>query len=102
MGLYDTDPGVKKNKKMMRTGMIAAFSGGIGLAIYLMQKIFGGMAPDANMNAMIDSVCLLLIAYMAAIFAVFILRRNALLQVNFVLLYLVIPCVLLKLFSEYM
>ena len=102
MSIYDTDPAVKKNKKMMRTGMIAAFSGGIGLAIYLMQKIFGGIAPDENMNVMIDDVCLLLIAYMAAIFAVFIIRRSALLKVNFVLLYIVIPCILAKLFSEYM
>ncbi|MDB5491231.1 MAG: hypothetical protein JWO78_1080 [Micavibrio sp.] len=102
MSLYDADPTIKQNKKMMRTGMIAAFSGGIGLAIYLMQKAFGGIAPADNMNAMIDSVCLLLIAYMAAIFAVFVIRRPVLLKVNFVLLYLVIPAVLVKLFTEYM
>lgn len=102
MGIYDTDPTVKQNQKMMRVGMIAAFSGGIGLAIYLMQKIFGGMAPAENMNTMIDDVCLLLVAYMAAIFAVFIIRRTMLLKVNFILLYIIIPCLLAKLFSEYM
>lgn len=86
----------------MRAGMIAAFSGGIALAIYLIQVVFGGIAPDQGINALINSVCLLLIAYMVAIFAVFIVRRGMLLQVNFVLLYIVIPCVLAKLFSEYL
>ena len=100
MTMIKDDP--KKSRKMMNTGMMAAFSGGIGLAIYIMQKIFGGMAPDANMNSLIDSTCLLLIAYTAVIVAVFILRRPLLLRVNFVLLYIVLPCVLLKLFGTYL
>lgn len=102
MSIYETDPTVKQSKKMMRIGMIATFSGGIGLAIYLMQKIFGGIAPAENMNAMIDSVCLLLMAYTAAIIAVFIIRRAILIRVNFVLLYIVFPVILLKLASAYM
>lgn len=96
---YDIDAEKKQAKKMMRTGIIAAFSGGIGLAIYLMQKIFDGMAPDQGMNHMIDTVCLILMAYTAIIFTVFIVRRPMLLRVNFVLLYIIIPAVLFKLFS---
>jgi len=102
MPAYDNASDEKKTRKMMRTGIIAAFSGGIGLAIYLMQKIFGGMAPDPTMNILIDDVCLMLMAYTVLIIAVFILRRNALLKVNFVLVYIVFPCLLLKLFSDYL
>lgn len=89
-------------KKMMKTGMIAAFSGGIGLAIFLLQKIFSGMAPADNMNAMIDGICLMLISYAAAIFAVYLFRRDWLLRVNMVLLYVVMPLIVLKLFAAHM
>ena len=102
MSIYDTDPKAKEAKKVMRIGMVAAFSGGIGLAIYLMQKMFGGMAPAENMNEMIDSVCLILMTYTAAIIAIFILRRRVLVKVNFVLLYIVIPLTLVKLAMAYM
>lgn len=93
---------LKHAKKMMKTGMIAAFSGGIGLATFLLQKIFSGMAPADHMNAMIDSVCLMLIGYAAAIFVVYLFRRNWLLRANLVLLYVVMPLILLKLFATHM
>ena len=92
----------KLERKMMNTGILAAFSGGIGLAIYVMQSIVGGMAPDKGMNALIDDVCLLLVAYTGVILAVFIVRRKALLKVNFVMLYIILPAILLKLFSAYL
>ena len=87
---------------MMKTGIIAAFSGGIGLAIFLLQKIFSGIAPADNMNAMIDGVCLMLMGYAAAIFAVYVLRRSWLLRANLLLLYVVMPLILLKLFATHM
>ncbi len=102
MSLYETDPTVKQNKKMMRTGMIAAFSGGIGLAIYLMQKMFGGIAPAENMNAMIDDVCLLLMAYMAAIFAASSFAAAYCSKLTLFCSTSSSPCVVAKLFSEYM
>lgn len=103
MPLYDDGAREEKqNKKMMRTGIRAAFSGGIGLAIYIMQKIFGGMAPDKNMNILINDVCLMMIAYAAVIFAVFIVRRELLLRCNAALLYLIMPCILIKLLMTYL
>lgn len=93
---------LRRAKKMMKTGMIAAFSGGIGLAIFLLQKIFSGMAPADHMNAMIDGVCLMLIGYAVAIFVIYLFRRSWLLRANLVLLYVVMPLILLKLFATHM
>lgn len=88
-------------RKMMKAGIISAFSGGIGLAIYLLQKIFSGIAPDDDTNRLIDSVCLTLMGYAAAIFITYIIKRDWLLRVNMVLLYAVIPGIAIKLFSQY-
>lgn len=92
----------RHSRKMMKAGILSAFSGGIGLAIYLLQKIFSGIAPDANTNRLIDSVCLTLMGYAAAIFITYIIKRDWLLRVNAVMLYAVIPGIMLKLFSQYL
>ena len=106
MSLYDGSQDAAKEekqaKKIMRVGIRAAFSGGIGLAIYLMQKVFGGMAPDENMNILIDNVCLMLMAYAAAIFVIYIFRRKILLKCNLLLVYVVMPCIALKLLMTYL
>jgi hypothetical protein len=102
MGLYDGTKEEKRDKKMMRTGIRAAFSGGIGLAIFLIQKVSGGMAPDQNMNILIGDACLMMIAYAAIIFAVFILHRQILLKCNAALLYLIMPCIAAKLLMTYL
>lgn len=102
MPAYDAVQEDRRNRKMMKTGIRAAFSGGIGLAIFLMQAIFGGMAPDERMNILINDVCLMLMAYAAVIFTVFIARREWLLRVNMLMLYLVMPCIVAKLLMTYL
>ena len=91
-----------RSKKIMRIGILSTFSGGIGLATFLLQRFFSGMARSDDMNALIDWTCVILMAYAGAIFAVYIFRRGWLVPVNSVLLYLVIPGFLLKLFTAYL
>jgi hypothetical protein len=89
-------------KKMVKAGMMAAFSGGIGFAIFILQRIFSGMAPDAGMNAMIDGVCIMLMVYAAVILMAYLFCRSWLLRANMVFLYAILPLWLFKLFGDHM
>jgi hypothetical protein len=89
-------------KKMMRIGIIAAFSGGIGLAIFLMQMLFSGMSPSDDMNILINGTCLILMSYTGIVTALYLFRRDWLLSANPFLLYVLIPGALLKLYMSYL
>lgn len=89
----------KLAKKMMRAGLTAAFCGGGGLAIFLLQRIFSGLTSSDTLNANIDSACLLLMVYAGAIFASFVFLRAWLPKIHLVMFYIVIPIVLFQIFS---
>jgi hypothetical protein len=89
-------------KKMVKAGMMAAFSGGIGFAIFMLQRIFSGMAPDAGMNAMIDGICVMLMVYAVAILLTYLFARAWLLRANMVFLYALMPLWIFKLFGDHM
>ncbi len=92
----------RRAKKMMKIGILSAFSGGIGLAVFLLQMLFSGMSPSDSMNKLINGTCLVLMSYTGVVFAVYILKRDWLLKINPVLLYVVVPGILMKLFMTYM
>lgn len=89
-------------KKLVKAGMMAAFGGGIGFAIFILQRIFSGMAPDAGMNAMIDGVCIMLMVYAAIILMTYLFCRPWLLRMNMVFVYAIMPLWIFKMFSEHM
>ena len=89
-------------RRIMRIGTLSTFSGGIGLAVFLLQRFLSGMALSDDMNALIDWTCIVLMAYAGTVFTVYLLRRDWLIPVNSVLIYLVIPMILLKLFTAYL
>lgn len=90
----------RQSKKMVKAGLMAAFGGGAGLAIWILQRIFSGLTASESTNAMIDHVCLMLMAYAAVIFISFIFMRPWLLRINLIMVYAVLPGVLLKLFMD--
>ncbi len=90
----------RQAKKMVKAGLMAAFGGGVGLATWLLQRIFSGLTSSDSTNAMIDTICLMLIAYAVVIFASFIFLRNWVLKINMIMVYAVIPGILLKLFMD--
>lgn len=92
----------RQAKKMVKVGMIAAFSGGIGFAVFILQRIFSGIAPDAGINAIIDGACVMLMSYTGAIFLLYLFGRPWLLRGNMVLLYVVMPLWLIQLISGHM
>lgn len=89
-------------RKSMKVGIRAAFSAGIGLAVFLLQKIFSGMAPDDGMNAIIDGVCLMLVAYAGVVVATFIFRRRWILRVNMAMTWLVMPAIVIHLLMTHL
>lgn len=90
----------RRSKKMVQAGLMAAFGGGVGLALWILQRIFPGLTSSDSTNAMIDTFCLMLIAYAAIILGSFIFLRNWVLKINLIMVYAVIPGVLLKLFMD--
>jgi len=78
-------------RKAMRVGLRAAFMGGIGLAFFILQSLFSGIATDQRVNTLISSVALLLMAYGAAILVTYAVRRNMVLRVNLIMMMVVLP-----------
>lgn len=89
-------------KKMVKAGMMAAFSGGIGFAIFALQRVFSGMAPDEGMNTMIDGVCIMLMVYAIMILILYLFCRSWLLRMNMVFVYAIMPLWIFKMFSDHM
>lgn len=92
----------RQNRKRMHVGIVAGFSGGIGLALFLLNKIFSGITASETTNTLLDHVCLTMMLYTAIIILVFLFRRKWLLLANNLLLYLIVPGILLKIFADYM
>lgn len=90
----------RETKKMIKAGLMAAFGGGAGLALWLLQRIFSGLTASDSTNAIIDHICIMLIAYAALIFISFIFLRKWLLKINLIMVYAVMPGILLKLFMD--
>lgn len=91
----------RRTKKMMRAGVISAFCGGSGLAIWILQRIFSGLTGSENVNNVIDSISLMLMGYTAVIFVTFIVRRAWVLKADAIMKYAVMPGIALKLLIDF-
>jgi hypothetical protein len=87
-------------KKRVKAGIMAALGGGAGFALYLLQRIFDGLTGSDATNAMIDNICLMLMAYAVTIIVSFIFFRKWVLKINMIMVYAVIPGILLKIFMD--
>lgn len=91
----------KQARKNTRVGIIAAFAGGGALAVFLLQKLFGGIIPSEGANEIVNNICLMLMGYAALMFVTLIFRKDWLIRVNNVMLFLVIPAFLFMQFAQY-
>lgn len=91
----------RRTRKMMRAGVISAFCGGGGLAIWLLQRIFSGLTGSESVNGIIDSISLMLMGYTAVIFVTFVVRRAWVLKADAIMKYAVMPGIVLKLFLDF-
>lgn len=89
-------------RKAMRVGLRAAFFGGIGLAIFILQTLFSGITPDEKINTMISSIALLLMAYGAGILVTYAVRRAMVLRVNLIMLAVVLPGGMIHIILQYL
>lgn len=97
MNYASTQEDRAKARKMMRAGILSAFAGGMGLAVFLLQILFSGLSSSEEVNAAINGTCLILISYAGAVIALYLFKRNWLLGLNPIMFYVLVPGAILRL-----